>query len=383
MKQAHNNEIDLLLRSLPRGSEETARQTESDHLDADELNSYAEGVAPAPARARYTEHLADCEACRGLVVGLTQAAGAANRYNVPEEQGGLSFWQKLAALFSPAVLRYAVPALVLTFVIGIGLLALQKQRRTQFVARNEPAATALPSAQRDNAAELNPAPQPQGTIQNGAQSATSGRSPKERTTLLDDKTQTRQEEIRPEPGVTQLMPRKDVAQPAAGASIAESQPYDLEPKAAAPPPPAPLLDAEKSTEFAKERPAKREDQARDQDEALQVQSDDVHGPNRSRNIAAASRRNAGVMGGRGPSGMEKNKKAGEVETRTVMGRHFTRDGDAWIDTAYESSRATIRVVRGSDQYRALVADEPGLRKIAEQFSGVVVVVWKNRAYRIQ
>ena len=36
----------------------------SPHLDADELNSYAEGMVPAPARVRYTEHLADCDLCR-------------------------------------------------------------------------------------------------------------------------------------------------------------------------------------------------------------------------------------------------------------------------------------------------------------------------------
>ena len=50
---------------------------------------------------------------------------------------------------------------------------------------------------------------------------------------------------------------------------------------------------------------------------------------------------------------------------------------------YEYSRATVRVARGSDQFRALVADEPAIRTIAAQLDGVVIVVWKNRAYRIQ
>ncbi len=395
MKQAHNNEINSLLRSLARGREEAAWQSgsesgdaervASDHLDADELNSYAEGVAPAPARARYTEHLSDCEACRGIVISLTQAAGAANRYDVPEQQGGLSFWQKLAALFSPPVLRYAVPALVLTAVIGVGFLAVQQQRRTQLVARNEPAVTTPPSTQNDNVAALNATPEPQSTFHNAPQSENNSGSASERSALLDDKTQAREEQLKPESGLTQLMPRKDSAQPADGASVAESRPYALEPKAAAPPPPAPLLGAEKSTELAKERPAKREDQARDQDEAFRNKSDDLGGPNRSRNNTApsTSQRSAGVMGGRGPSGTDKSKKAGEVETRTVVGRHFTREADAWVDTAYESSRPTVKVSRSSEQFRALVADEPGIRTIAEQLSGVVIVVWKSRAYRIQ
>jgi hypothetical protein len=145
-----------------------------------------------------------------------------------------------------------------------------------------------------------------------------------------------------------------------------------------------VINPEKSAELAKERSEKREDQPRDQNEEFRVQTDEVHGPNRSRSNTAqvATQRGAGVMAGRGPSA-DKNKKDADVETRSVMGRHFTREGDAWVDTAYEYSQATVRVARGSDQFRALVADEPAIRTIAAQLNGVVIVVWKNRAYRIQ
>ena len=100
MKQDKNNEIDLLLRSLARGERRespldmgklSAREDGvlSDHLDADELNSFAEGVVPAPARARYIAHLADCESCRGFVINLTQASGAAARSETLEQQTGV------------------------------------------------------------------------------------------------------------------------------------------------------------------------------------------------------------------------------------------------------------------------------------------------------
>ena len=97
MKQSSNNEVDILLRSLARQRRDGGVSNASpagngggslsDHLDADELNSYAEGVLPAAARARYTEHLADCDDCRGLVVGLSQAAGAGIRQPIPESVG--------------------------------------------------------------------------------------------------------------------------------------------------------------------------------------------------------------------------------------------------------------------------------------------------------
>ena len=67
-------------------------------------------------------------------------------------------------------------------------------------------------------------------------------------------------------------------------------------------------------------------------------------------------------------------------TTTVAGKRFVRQNNSWIDAAYQQ-RATTNVKRGSEQYRALVADEPGLRPFAEQLGGEVIVVWKGRAYR--
>ena len=76
-----------------------------------------------------------------------------------------------------------------------------------------------------------------------------------------------------------------------------------------------------------------------------------------------------------------SERESSSETRSVGGRRFRRQGNAWVDTAYNSSRQTINVARGSEQYRALVADEPELHSITRQLGGEVIVVWKGRAYR--
>jgi hypothetical protein len=73
----------------------------------------------------------------------------------------------------------------------------------------------------------------------------------------------------------------------------------------------------------------------------------------------------------------------EAEMASVAGHHFRKTGSVWIDVEYSSSQSTTNVKRGSEQFRALIADEPGIRAIAEQLRGEVIVVWKGRAYRIR
>jgi hypothetical protein len=400
MKQGNNNEVDLLLRSLVRARDKSALERESssgdgnratsDHLDADELNSYAEGVVPPPARARYTEHLADCDLCRGIVVGLASAAGAAIHSEAMEQKGGAGFWQTLALLFSPAVLRYAVPALVLTAVIGISLLAVwQRREQHELLARNEPADSATPTGQlkqTESPTSLQPSEAP-ATTPKRAESPAATDSVKEENYLRDDKSPvapgagTRTGEI-----ASSAPAAKDAGQAGQSAGLSELRPsYAPEPKAEAPVPGATTLnESDKAIQLPKEQPAKLEDQERRRD---MYKSTNRAAAPRS---AAAPQSNTGLdslsAARVGTYGQGKKDKGGEkanVETRSVSGRRFAREGNAWVDTAYDSSRTPIKIARGSEQFRALVADEPELRAIAEQLNGVIIVVWKNRAYRIQ
>jgi len=389
MNGANQNEIDLMLRTLARGEKNLPQSrtssrgdgaAPSDHLDADELNSYAEGLVPAPARVRYTEHLAECAVCRSIVVGLTQAAGASIRNEVAEAPNDSSFWQKLAELFAPSVLRYAVPVLLLTVVIGIGLFALRRKDDNALVAKNNQA-TVQPTPL-DNS---HPAPtsttSPQIPVESVAPAASANTENRPKKLQADqtplDSVSTLEKEA---PGKA----AKDASEAGAGASvpgIAEMRPLgDVQPKAL-PAPPSPAAD--KSSDYAFSRDT-REEQERAQEE-LKGRDDDVHGPNRARNAAPMSTSQRAVGGvarnERGPSFMNKNKGA-ETESRAVSGKRFTRDEGVWVDVDYQS-QATTRVTRGSEQFRALVADEPGIGTIAERLDGPVIVVWKGRAYRIQ
>jgi len=297
----------------------------------------------------------------------------------------LTFLEKLGALFSQPVWRYALPAMVLTTVIGIGLFAVLQQRRADFVAQNESPGT-QPPGQAGTSSTLAPTTSQQSKPDNRVPSPTPPvAAMKERDALQTEKGQSGQEDRTALADLPKAVPAKDAdAAGESGLPMESGRSDRLESKIGPPAPPPAPADGQKSAAVAKEQPAKRADQDRSLVDVYQVQSEDVHGPNRSRNNTSppASQRNVGAMAGRGPSGIDK-KKTAEPETRSVMGRHFAREGGAWVDTAYEPSQAALRLARGSEQYRALVADEPGIRTIAEQLDGVVIVVWKGRAYRIQ
>ncbi len=383
MKHANDNEMELLLRTVGATARKAAPYSAgdqiTDHLDADEMNAFAEGQMPERARIRYISHLADCDSCRGLVANLAQAAGtvAPTPATRPVSAG---FWSQLAAVFSPRVLRYAVPALVLSAVVGVSFIAYRQQPNTDFVARR-------------NDAETRPAEPVRQYEQPSTTTSEPNKSPaKNESSVL----QTRRSEVpvaeayqdAPASGLT--AGTRDTTERELKFGQATTAPgdtrslYSLEPQA---PPPAPIASAAPAAaEGVKDEAAQGREQARenrgflarsrDEDKASQPSVDSSQGPVAARGVG-------GLMAEPKTHAIKNRKDArGASETRSVAGREFRRDGSSWVDTTYNRARATTSVARGSEQYRALVADEPGIRTIAEQLGGEVFVVWKGKAYRI-
>lgn len=73
------------------------------------------------------------------------------------------------------------------------------------------------------------------------------------------------------------------------------------------------------------------------------------------------------------------KSKNTTTTTSVGGKTFKRENNVWYDSAYRG-QPTANVTRGTNEYKKLDA---GLRGIAENLGGTVVVVWKAKAYRIQ
>lgn len=400
MKHAENNDMDLLIRSLAqreggssiRSNEVTGDQAGRAHLDADELNSYAEGTLPALTRARYTTHLADCSSCRGIVSQLALSSGAGVPKRAVEAQTSLGFREKLRVLFSPAVLRYAVPALALFAVIAVSLVALREQPLGGLTARR----SSSTATQETDDLSSQPAP-----ATDSQAAATRSDESRDASAQKAKPTYSRQqaavsEEGKPEASVTAADQNRAASGNTAGAA---SQPAFAPEPAAAPAPTPEAKRSEAESADAARRPAektaeKREAPARDErddrqrrnEEAAPTAGEDKESGaySKSKDATQPVKRVGTLRAGQGLRRSDEKKADDDgAEIRTVSGRRFRKQENAWIDTAYQSSSSTTLVTRGSEQYRALVADEPGIRTIAEQLSGEVVVVWKGRAYRIR
>ena len=397
MRPEPNNDIDLLLRQLNRRNGAPVSEIYEQHLDADELNSYVANALPAAARARYTTHLADCSTCRKLVVELSAAQGpvAVQQPGPAVAPSGLMSF--LASLFSPMVLRYAIPALGLIVVAMIGFVWVNQNRRGIPVAMNE-------SPQSKPAVESSSeTPQADAYVPDASRGAV---TPQQQPATEAKK----EEQVGKAAPVTKEAAPLIANQPAAAAGAGAG---------AAEPPPAPKVAANEDksariAEFQREKKAEAPSAAGAADSAKARAADDAVKDDSSKNTAStvtvtgstAARKDIAIRPAKSPETADagrgqdmkrapapqgslqsasraRDEEESKAETRSVAGRRFRKSGRGWIDTGYDSSKAITIVARGSEQYRALVADEPSIRTIADELDGEVIVVWKGRTYRIR
>ena len=378
MRQETNNEMDLLLRRLGRQQETSVS---GDHLDADELSSYAENVLPPAARTRYTEHLAECARCRDLIVQLSSSAGVVVAHETAKVSAPSALRKFLASLFSPMVLRYAVPALGLVVVAAIGFM----------VSRNGGTANSPVADVRYQQPDQGLVPSSQPSSSPDKQSSgfyDSRESPSKAATVHDSIPQSgaAASNAAPVSPVTTDAPKETETQ---GKKVEEQQ--QPEAKEAEPPKPAAAVSDLKKLE-PKQEAAQQTVTVRNEPVAEKAKTEDRSGVG---DFAVASpgvarkRAEAGSTGGVAaarPMAAQRDdaadKDKNDAETRTVAGRRFRKQGSVWIDAAYNSQSLT-ELRRGSEQYRGLVGDEPEIKQIADRLDGEIIVVWKGKAYKIR
>jgi hypothetical protein len=406
------------------------------HLDADEQNAYAENALPSVTRHAYTAHLADCDDCRRSVTQLALAAGIPAQLEEHETSTQkkvlpkVAWRERLGALFALRAWRYAVPALALLLVSAVALIILMRSspRETSLAERN----TAQPS--RPSIAQTGTHDTPQnGNAVVAPEGQSAGISPSTNSNMSVSNNEIAAKNAREKAqsaggGITKNTPPSSTGAGAVAPPVA-----DLAASAPTPAPPETITvmdapaskpkTAESVAEQARVQQTQNENYQRDDaDMASRRNAQRRSGPSRNNNIEQAPSNARGVIANRkdenisaeataapappatetrarqreadseddeakssADSGRRESRRSpgASSETRTVAGRKFRHQNGAWIDTAYNSTQAVTVVRRNSEQYRALIADEPSLRRIADALSGEVIVVWKGRPYRIR
>ncbi|MGZ5480717.1 MAG: hypothetical protein ACXWID_01910 [Pyrinomonadaceae bacterium] len=404
----NDKDMDVLIGRYAKGA---AKGTPVEHPDADELNAFAEGALPPSARQRYLSHFADCDDCRKLVSQLAVTTGAGVEARIPaSEPVAEPWWKKLSAVFAIPTLRYAAFAVVLLAVSGIAFLAWRQpaQRNAEMVAQNQPQTSPVeavkPATTQEPEVTRNERTQPssntaipQPTVSSTSETSDQNRSglttlsppppPKPSDALAakdaplvagagrsDDAPRAQSTpSYAPAPAETYRMESRERAQQSPGASPGgprRNESYDK----------SKVLDRARSGDFAKARDEDSNRAAANQPATENKQDASKSAPTSSE-VASASR------GRVGESRVEARKSAAprstseEAEqTRSVGGRKFKRQGNAWVDSKLKSSMSVRTVGRGSEEFDKL---DSGLRSIAKQLSGEIVVVWKGKAYRIR
>lgn len=362
MELEFDNEIDAILRKS-RGASAIAATDE--HLDADVVAAFAEGAVPERARPLYARHFADCDRCRKLLsqaITMNTAAplaadGAASSVSHVAEA---SSW--LSSLFRNPNLALAMGALVLTFSGVLGYLVLRNQQsETAMVSQSD---TEMQKGGPSAGLELNEQIANSSAAARAANVSANAASNSAASSTGSGSAESRPAENLPGAG-------RDSDTPATSDAMV------AQPKPAAAAPPADKTVAEKDREKLKSD----DKETKDENVLLGGVRQDTEDRRASGNVATAKKRDAGpTRSGPVQSQSQINTQTYEMPvTRTAGGKKFTNRSGAWYDTAYRG-QATTNVRRGTDEYKKL---DSGLRSIADTLGGTVVVVWKDKAYRVQ
>jgi hypothetical protein len=419
MEFEFDKEMDTLLRQAAREGEaaRSIASPESPHLDADEISLFAENVLPAGARARFTDHLADCNRCRKILSGMISLDGAAES-EIVQARGAaetilpLVPWYK--RLFTFPQMAYAMGGLALLFSGIIAFTVLQNARQSQnssvaqieqiqertkgpsgassdeaaissdtYSVSNSSAAanTALSSASPPpapaagsaatssnmstsavnkpntppaSAANPNPPPPPTTSTPSG-----------EKQPEAENDTTSELKIVTPQAKPETLRKREESAVSGAASAPAQSRKDDNE-----------RFDdrqaRSKTPRKVNELP--QNSPVQNQTNVMPDSRNAISSQQMARN-RSADRQSADAISVDGTQ----TAKSKAAETRTSGGRVFRLSRGAWYDADY-TQQATTTIRRGSKEYKKL---DSGLRSIAENIGGVVVIVWKGKAYRIQ
>jgi len=440
MSQEQDKDLDILLKQYAKreslraklsgvvdeeNSEKSFGFTASEHLDADEMNAYAENALPQTARLRYASHLVDCDACRKLVTQLTLSANpifveeksavavagtavttsSQTETSVAQKAETKTWQEKIASFFTLPNLRIAGPIVAVVCISAISFVVWQRSKNEIYssnAAQPRQEDVAIDYKKKDDG-PASPTVSTSETPTNGNSTQSGGDlKPNENTSTKDTGKEKPKEEEPKQPEKTGESSGKSEApkgqpQPTTTGEVAKEAPKDMKREGDNAPAPAPKTASTPTLSKKGGGPYNNRNERSNRDmnenaEQKQAETPSTGGSadstNKTESQEDRKQKTQSTPRKKTDSDDEKGQdkpvaQSASSETRTVSGKRFRRVGNSWVDVDYQSSFATTILKRGSEQYRATIADEPVIRNFAEQLGGEVIVVWKGRAYKIQ
>jgi hypothetical protein len=366
MEFEFDKEIDAILRQARGGEVITSFDS---HLDADEISAFAENAIPDAARARFTTHLADCARCRKILSNVitlnseaeTEAASSA----VPAEIAETTVpWYRKFFVFPQ--LAYAMGALVVLFSGFFGYLILQNLPGAREVSYSANSANkSAPQAAPVSASNSN-------TTANTSTTATNSSAPVSANSTTTTTTNSAPFSAANTNASTTTTTAKKPANTQTDAPLTEAPMATPEPK------PVPKDEDDKKlaitrNEAQSNQPSPAGAVRDDNKQAKKEYQYKIDGRSADDALSEEKAKTERSV----PENRKQPSKPGE--TRSIGGKTFNNIGGIWFDSAYGKQK-TKNVSRGTSEYLRL---DSGLRSIADQLGGTVVILWSGKAYRIQ
>lgn len=375
MTSEFDKEIDALLRQTAKGetasaavnSNSTIENPQSFHLDADEISASAENALPENIKQKYTIHLADCNRCRSTLSNLI-ALNAETEIEIlhaekTEKVRVVIPWYR--KLFASPNLAFTMGALLLAFSGLIAYVVLQNNNTSPGLEISQ-ISEQTEKAQGPSFNEVLPAQESfsNSMTSNSASSVSATNS----TSTLPEKKATNPSTANS--NMSGAAKQKVIEDEAPRAELNANN-FALAPNRSNL---QPEVANTNTTAIEKEELRKAENK---NDKAVTLESTNAikPAPNQYNNQLPLSGRNASSL-----TLTKSRKNARETSETTAVGKKtFRRANDVWIDSTYKG-QSTTNISRGTNEYKKL---DFGLRSIVENLGGTVIVVWKEKVYRVQ
>ncbi len=390
MEMEFDNEIDALLRKERGARTITISEFASPHLDADEIAAFAESALPEATKQAYFAHFADCEGCRKtlssvILLNSETDVEPATAVAAPIIAENVVPWYRKLFLFpNLANLAYLMGSVILLF---SGFLAISVMRNSggdsspdvSQIRADEPTASGpnldYAAGSYNSNLSANAMNTAANTMANAANSAANSSASSPNPAFASNTSATPADAKNPPPAIS--------------ADRVETG-RDAPTTAAAPQPPPP----------PKERPVEADDQTtmlgREKRAVLLKDADKQKAESKVMQEQAPAGTGGPFKVQKGPSRndqrsdsrMRENELASKKTAtpaaaavsnrRQVAGKAFDLRQGVWYESAYRG-QTTTNIRRGTGDFRKL---DSGLRYIADSFPGTVVIVWKDKAFRI-